>query len=183
MHCSDYKRTNMFHRKLYSAMNEYGIEHFSITDIEVINNDRDLYDREIYWIKKYDSFLNGYNDTLGGSGKRRINREDVLSLWFIGHDCRGIAKITGHDSGMISKILKEYGITEEDFTKRRMNKICKKVCKIDPATGEIVGEYASVTEACLSCGPVRIGHIADVCTGKRKSSGGYKWAYVTQELL
>ena len=37
--------------------------------MEYIEND-DLNEREIYWIKKYNTYENGYNMTKGGDGNR-----------------------------------------------------------------------------------------------------------------
>lgn len=46
-HCKDYKREGKEKRPLYRAMNKYGIEHFSIEEIEECNynviNDREKY--------------------------------------------------------------------------------------------------------------------------------------------
>lgn len=54
---------------LQNAWNKYGIENFEFIileycDIELLN------EREIYWIKFYDSFNNGYNQTSGDIGCR-----------------------------------------------------------------------------------------------------------------
>ena len=49
---------------LYYAFDKYGIENFSF---EVIESQIENYnEREIYWIRYYDSFENGYNQTEGG---------------------------------------------------------------------------------------------------------------------
>lgn len=56
-------------RYLYDAMNHYGIENFSIEEIERCNKE-DLDKREIYWISYYKSNNKkfGYNMTSGGGG-------------------------------------------------------------------------------------------------------------------
>ena len=51
-HCNDSKR---FNRPLYQAMKKYGIENFSIKEIEYCDN---LEEREKYWISFYDSYHN-----------------------------------------------------------------------------------------------------------------------------
>ena len=54
-------------------MRKYGIENFSIKEIENIS-DNLLNDREIYWIKEYNSYVpNGYNCDLGGAGVSKFN--------------------------------------------------------------------------------------------------------------
>lgn len=50
---------------MYEDMEKYGLENFSFEVIEECSID-ELDDKEIYWIKQYNSFENGYNMTLGG---------------------------------------------------------------------------------------------------------------------
>lgn len=50
---------------LYIEMREYGIDNFAFEILEECNTDM-LNQREIYWIEYYDSFFNGYNQSLGG---------------------------------------------------------------------------------------------------------------------
>ena len=61
---------------LYKAMRKYGIEHFTIIKIEQIDNNL-LNEREIYWIKYYNSYKNGYNMTEGGDGRIQLNRNFI----------------------------------------------------------------------------------------------------------
>ena len=44
-------RKDLEHLPLYSAMNKYGIEHFSIEAIEEVKDEKKLSEREQYWIK------------------------------------------------------------------------------------------------------------------------------------
>lgn len=79
-------RTNNFQRRKYEHFNietnillqraykKYGIENFEMNTIvtfQAINNgvlDKVLNELEIYYIKRYDTFKNGYNLTIGGGG-------------------------------------------------------------------------------------------------------------------
>ena len=54
-------------RTLYNAINKYGITHFFIKELETCPIEQ-LSSRKQYWIKKLDSFNNGYNQTYGGDG-------------------------------------------------------------------------------------------------------------------
>lgn len=56
---------------LYSAMRKYGIENFTIEELEQVDN-KELDDRERYWIKYYNSYYNGYNSTLGGQDSKSL---------------------------------------------------------------------------------------------------------------
>lgn len=77
--------------QIYQAIRKYGEENFSITVLELCDLE-ELDEKEIFWIKYYDSFKNGYNATEGGQFwtpsihskeiemKRRIIREKNQSL-------------------------------------------------------------------------------------------------------
>lgn len=54
---------------LQAAWNKYGQGNFIFSIIEECT-DGELDSREVYWIQKYDSYVNGYNATYGGGGKR-----------------------------------------------------------------------------------------------------------------
>ena len=62
--------------KLDNAVKKYGIENFKYEIvIQIVESDKfklrkKLDELEIYYIEKYDSYNNGYNMTLGGSGSK-----------------------------------------------------------------------------------------------------------------
>ena len=57
--------------KFHKALRELGYEHFKIEEIERVSTTI-LDEREIYWIKYYNSYFNGYNSTLGGNGGKKL---------------------------------------------------------------------------------------------------------------
>lgn len=59
------RKKDEFDSKFYKAIREYGLEHF---DIEVLEqcSETEMFDREIYWVKKLNTFQNGYNNDYGG---------------------------------------------------------------------------------------------------------------------
>ncbi len=67
-----------YNTKLYNAINKYGENNFKIEVIEQIDNEL-LSDREIFWIKYYNSVDNtiGYNSTLGGDGCNTLKYIDT----------------------------------------------------------------------------------------------------------
>lgn len=79
-HCNDSTKHRKEKRPLYNAMRKYGIEHFHIKQIEEVSAE-DASKRETYWINKFDSYNNGYNATLGGDGKTRLNYKKILNLF------------------------------------------------------------------------------------------------------
>jgi len=57
---------------LYKAFDKYGIDKFTIKILETIDTEKcddiksELDKLEIFYIKKYDSYSSGYNQTFGG---------------------------------------------------------------------------------------------------------------------
>lgn len=66
-HLVDYKNPNscVYNTKFYQAIRKYGIENFQVEVLQLCD-EKDLDDLEIYYIKKFDTFKNGYNSTEGG---------------------------------------------------------------------------------------------------------------------
>lgn len=66
---------------LYRAIRKYGIDNFSFEIIENCSCE-ELNDKQVYWIKYYDSFFNGYNNTLGGDSGvgRKHSKEKVIGI-------------------------------------------------------------------------------------------------------
>ena len=56
---------------LYKAFRKYGIDNFKFEVIEKCEIQK-LNEREIYWISYYNSYKEGYNQDLGGEGKRLL---------------------------------------------------------------------------------------------------------------
>ena len=69
---------------IHQAMRKYGINHFYIKVLEELPPDRQLMGkREQYWINYYDSYLHGYNETIGGDlaqGRAKLTAEDVIDI-------------------------------------------------------------------------------------------------------
>ena len=87
-HINDSKSRKNDTSLLHKAINKYGKENFSIEQIDYcLINLAD--DKEIYWIKYYDSYKKGYNKTLGGDGCKRldINEEKIITYYI---QCKNI---------------------------------------------------------------------------------------------
>ena len=176
-------------RPLYSAMRKYGINHFHIEVIEECSSE-EVSQRETYWIEYYDSYGNGYNATLGGDGKTRIDVEALWQLWEDGKGLKQIHEITGHDLKMISKKLQEKGVSQEEITKRGVQSISKKVLMLDK-NNQVLNTFNSIREAArylidILNKPSRLEggystHISEVCRGIRKTCLGYKWQYLNNK--
>lgn len=98
---------------LYNAMRKYGKNNFFIEVIEQVH-DKDLNEREKYWIKYYDSFNNGYNSTIGGDGNRKIEYEPIIEDWYNGLSECEIRQKYNICETLMWKILNLYNIPLED---------------------------------------------------------------------
>ena len=98
---------------LYNAMKKYGKENFYVETIEEVSN-KNLNEREIYWIAYYDSFNNGYNSTIGGEGNKKINYEDVIKDWNNGLTVANIKQKYNISNACILKIFNLYNISFEE---------------------------------------------------------------------
>lgn len=165
-------------------MNKYGIEHFHIELLEETNNPEE---REQFWIKAKDTYIYGYNATLGGDGKSFVDRKQIFDLWQQGLNCSQIAVKLNYDSGWISKILKnDFSIPEEEIQKRAKLIMTKCVKQLDKnhCTIMVYDSLANASKAmqeqgCTKC-KIRTGaaHISEVCRGLRKTFAGFIWEFV-----
>lgn len=74
--------TNTKGRPFHMALEKYGMENFSFSMIEEVDN-QIIDEREKYWINYYRSYIgfedsNGYNATLGGDGTIKSDYEKIV---------------------------------------------------------------------------------------------------------
>lgn len=135
-------------------------------------------EREIFWIEKLNCCKEGYNFSLGGNGRRTIDREIVNKLYKSGKNIKQISNIINADEGAISTILTESGISYKEKALRAKESLVQSVAQLDKNTEEIIQIFPSIQEAYTSLGKEHSGHIASVCNGERKTAYGYKWKYM-----
>ena len=106
-HTNALQRDNHWNNHLQNAWNKYGEDNFKFSIVETCNTD-ELDDKEIYWIKYYNSMNSGYNESIGGrSTKFSDNTKAKLS----GSCC-------SYKNGF-------YGKTHDEETRKKMSKIKK----------------------------------------------------------
>lgn len=64
---------------LSRAFRKYGVNNFSFEIIEECTEE-ELNERERYWVQYYDTFFNGYNQTLGGDGSINKPKEYIIGI-------------------------------------------------------------------------------------------------------
>lgn len=163
---------------LYRAFRKYGLENFSFEEIE---KTEDTCAREAYWIAYCDSFHKGYNQTLGGDGRKVLDLDEqkVIAVYNKLGTVKETAEYFGNDPYTIRILLRKNSIVIENNGSLLQS---IQVQQIDPKTNSIIAVYASVTDASKAINKMSgnrpNSHITDVCRGKRKTAYGYKWQYV-----
>lgn len=101
------------------AILKYGKENFSISILEKCDSSV-LNEKEIYYINKYDSFKNGYNKTIGGSGKCGVlsipfdKQIEIIDLYESGLSLRSISQLYNTSHTVIKNVLKNHSIQLRD---------------------------------------------------------------------
>lgn len=96
---------------LYRAIRKYGEENFTIEQIDTANSQEELDNKEIYWIKYYNSFKNGYNSKIskgkcGGDTLSKHKEKEKISL--------KISKaVSGGNNSQATKVIAKNIITKE----------------------------------------------------------------------
>lgn len=179
-HIRDSKRDRCKDRPLYRAMNKYGIENFSIEQIEEVEV-KDLSNREIYWIEHYHTFSNGYNATLGGDGKILYDYDLIADLIRGGKTSKEICDEIGCCADIVRLVAKKYNLSITGTN--LFTQSSKKVQQYDKQ-GNLISEFNSYADAARwledngyvsgNLNGVR-SHISDVCKGKRKTAYQFIW--------
>lgn len=106
--------------KFYRAIKKYGFENFYYEILEDNINEERLDEREIYWIKYYNSYENGYNSTLGGQATRnKYDRDKIRDLWNKGYCTSQIINDIGISLDTLLDILhEEFNISTDEIRER-----------------------------------------------------------------
>lgn len=173
-HLCEAKRERSSHRAIYRALRKYGEENFSF---EVIEETTDPNSREQYYIQFYDTYRNGYNETLGGDGSAYLELpEQEICQFYLTHGLKETAKYFEHDIETIRRVLYKNNIRQRTLSEQMRLSVSYPVAQIDPKTGEVIHIFSSLAEAEQATGNTK--HIGDVIRGKRKTCKGYVWKKV-----
>ena len=115
-HIRDSRKPHREHRRLYSAIKKYGEDCFYVELLEDNIDESILSEKEIEYIKKYDSYNNGYNNTLGGDGSRYITvtDEEVIESYNRLKCIKYVAKELKISTDTVSLILHNHNIELSD---------------------------------------------------------------------
>lgn len=121
----DNKNERIYDSYFYRAIRKYGIDNFKFEILELCDQS-ELNDREAFWIKKFDSYKNGYNETLGGDGSIRVDRSE-FEHYFLSNNpyIKQLAKHFNICERQAGRILKEIGYKSKFYiTKEKEQAIC-----------------------------------------------------------
>lgn len=181
-HCRDSKRDRCNKRPLYDAMNKYGIENFIVEELEYVEDESLLSEREIYWIQELQTYgSNGYNASKGGDGKILYDYKEIIELAKLGYTSSQIKQKLGCSLDTIRKVLKANGVKL-----RKGN--AKLIAQYDLAGNYIQTFWGSNSAAqwLIDNGITNSnradGHICAVARNKMKSAYGYIWKYLPEPI-
>lgn len=178
-HCQDYKRPYYKDRPLYRAINKYSLINFTFKIL--LETDTPEID-EIKLIKKYDTYKNGYNATLGGDGKKLISKSQEKKIidYYLKDPLNTSIKCMKDEFLFAEKTIKEILLKNniEYLYKDTRQHSSKKVDQYD-LKGNFLNTFKSAAEAGRSLNnKATNSHIVACCNGKRKTAYGYKWSWL-----
>lgn len=170
------QKSNERNTKFTNAILKYGKENFVVQILEDNIPDELAEEKEIYYIKQYDSYKNGYNSTEGGNGtvgyiftnevrekmSNSWNREKIITPERnkkISNALKG-RKLTEEHKQKLRDNWKEYYKThdnhfkgkkhsEESKNKMRENSYKYSVEMLDKNTEELLKTFNTVNDACI----------------------------------
>lgn len=169
---------------IHKAIRKYGVKNFifeiiELTSIEELNN------KEKYWINYYNSYNNGYNETLGGEGKVNYNYEEIFNLWQIGYNYKDIEKIIGCYDKVITRALKTYNLSTQEIRNHIQNKTNKKkpIVALDIDTGTPLKTFSSSTDAIIFLKGENKGVNLKKFIENHYRWEGYYWEYLNEQNI
>lgn len=188
---------------LYRAMRKYGVDYFCVDSLECVTSDtkvglKDLLnDREIFYIASKGTYKpDGYNMTLGGYAFAEHFTVPVVQVLATGEVIASYASMQDAEReleipyGSIKRAVysKSHYANGFFWYQNEDGRYCtgsyigkQRRCDITAVyqfslCGELIQSFDSLTEAEHKTG-INHAKISAVCTGARKSTGGYIWSY------
>ena len=196
----DHKRTlnqnNHSNMRLQKEWNSYGEQCFVFKILEYCHGNETLNDREIYWIKYYDAFNNGYNMTCGGTDNP-MNYEECrnnVSVGLIGntnwvgkhHTEETKKKISlGNKGKFVSQETRHKLSIAKSKPNGRVGKqsvLSRPIKQIDKETQNTIKIFDSIRQAEININGKCTGAITNCLRGKSKSAFGYYWEYADLDI-
>lgn len=189
-HFKPYRINRLKHLPIYEAMIEFGRDNFKFEVIEECS-EKDLLERENYYLDKYKTYENGYNvsskaitmhdEKLFDENAERLRKMNNKN-WADEEYRKQMSKA---NSDLQKERLKnpEYLAEKSKQLKKYTDSIKKPVGKYDKQ-GNLIATYEGVRDAERKTG-INSQQISAVALGKprRKSAGGYVWKYLQEKSV
>ncbi|MDY0198921.1 MAG: GIY-YIG nuclease family protein [Tenuifilaceae bacterium] len=183
-HVRESKKERSEKRPLYEAIQKYGAENFIVELIEECSGD-DINEREIFWISKLETFKTGYNITLGGDGTRLYNYKDIADKYLEIQNQAEVARFFNCDVKVVKHACDECKILLKTGAEIARENKSKKV-QMFSLNQDFLRQFSSIMEASIwlkensfanGKETTIVGHISEVCKGKRKTAYKHIWRY------
>lgn len=107
-HCAVKCNPEVFRMAIHKAIVKYGKDNFSLEVIEEVDSAL-LNEREKYWIQYYNSYTNGYNQTVGGQDGnkpfKKLDTKQIIDQYNSGKSLRYIGSVFSVDKQTIKDLL------------------------------------------------------------------------------
>lgn len=176
--------SNRSNNKFYNALRKYGWENFSFQILEECSPE-ELNSKEVYWIKYYNSYLNGYNSTPGGQEKY-FNPQPIYEAWDEGLSPLEISQKLNIGISCVRKNLSEYSnySVKEAYTRGKKLALKNKnstVYQYD-LNGNFIQSWPSCKEIARQTG-YDDSAIGRCIKNKRLSAYNYQWKNFYQKKI
>lgn len=192
--------------KLSDAFDKYGRQNFWVEQLEFLEDNNKLSEREIFWIQYYNSYTNGYNMTPGGESnaaaieawKKPVEKRDKNTFELIQSFPSMIEAAMSIDKERATEIRKNIGkccykemheaygyrwnyVGDTFDMVKRGEKKKKSIVMCEQDSHKPIKKFDSAKEASRFLNKINGGHITACCKGKAKSAYGYFWKYTEEE--
>lgn len=162
-----------FHR----AIRKYGVSNFVVEEIDQ-GVGEELKEKEKYWIKFFDSYNNGYNETLGGDGQCKYDYEEIVDFYLKNNN--SLLETCQHFKiydQVVYSALKSQNIDYKNLPKggKRRKSHKKKILLVEE---NIV--FNSMAEIDNYFGKVAHPNIRRCLNGMTKKAYGYTWKEIEE---
>lgn len=162
----------------HAAIRKYGIENFIVECLEECANEL-LDEKEIYYIKLYDTYNNGYNAALGGLGHQKYNYDDIVNFFLQNNNS---IRLTCEHFNIYDQVvysaLKSKNIDYKSLTSCKGKRIIKnkKILLV-----ELNKEFNSMKEIDEFFGKQVHGNVRRCLNGTTEKAYGYHWKELNKE--
>lgn len=161
--------------ELHRAIQKYGKDNFTVEQIDCAVDQKELDQKEQFWIRHYDSTnrTKGYNISVGGGAPMANRKHSEETRQKMSRSHTGLKMSEEERQKFIKRIT---GIKHsQERIRKRAEKVQVPVVEYD-TDGKLIKVWASATIAARETGINRC-CIRDCCRGRQNKAGGHIWRY------